>query len=291
MSHFVPVTGDPLMGSRTRRADVLERLKEVGTKEDREIDLAGAALLLAAADRADRDLSPYRRHLDALATDAAATTDGGASVAAQIAALREVIVHRYGYHGDEDTYDDLRNANLMDVIDRRKGLPVALGIVYIHTARRCGSDIVGLNFPAHFLVRIEARGQRAIVDPFDAGRPVDTPELRRRIKDIVGKGGEMTPDHYRAVANREVLVRLQNNIKMRAIAGGDLQRALAILETLTAIVPEETEFWWESALIHHQRGNSEAAIRTLENRLAEAGADDKLQRIEELLRRLRARTH
>ncbi len=35
--------------------------------------------------------------------------------------------HRY--HGDTLTCHDLQNANPMRVIDRRKGLPVALGIL------------------------------------------------------------------------------------------------------------------------------------------------------------------
>ena len=45
----------------------------------------------------------------------------------------------FRYRGDEETYDDLDNANLMRVIERRKGLPVALGILYLYAARSQGS--------------------------------------------------------------------------------------------------------------------------------------------------------
>ena len=49
----------------------------------------------------------------------------------QVAALTGLLVGRHGFRGDNETYDDPRNANLMHVIDRRRGLPVALGILGI----------------------------------------------------------------------------------------------------------------------------------------------------------------
>src|SRR3546814_8592275 len=41
----------------------------------------------------------------------------------------------FGYHGDTESYDDPQNADLVRVIDRRMGLPVSLGVLYIHAAR------------------------------------------------------------------------------------------------------------------------------------------------------------
>ena len=52
------------------------------------------------------------------------------------------------------TYDDPQNADLMAVIDRRRGLPVALGILYIHAARAAGLEASGLNTPDHFLLQL-----------------------------------------------------------------------------------------------------------------------------------------
>ena len=56
-------------------------------------------------------------------------------------------------------YDDPHNADLMAVIDRRRGLPVALGILYhpCRARRRAGGR--GLNTPGHFLLRISVEGQ------------------------------------------------------------------------------------------------------------------------------------
>ena len=62
------------------------------------------------------------------------------------------MVGRYGYDGDRLSYDDPRNADLMAVIDRRRGLPVALGILYIHAARAAGFEARGLEFARPFSV-------------------------------------------------------------------------------------------------------------------------------------------
>ncbi len=158
----------------SQRSKLKEALCEIGSREDVDIDLAETALMLAALDRPETSTAAYRGHLAELAGKIAAQADATSSVAMQIAALRKVLVTKFGYEGDAETYDDMRNANLMHVIDRRKGLPVALGILYLHAARAYGSHISGLSFPSHFLLRIEARGQRAIFDPFHGGR-VDEP--------------------------------------------------------------------------------------------------------------------
>ena len=42
----------------------------------------------------------------------------------KVAAIRDVIVGLHGYVGDIETYEDMQNANLMSVINRRKGASV-----------------------------------------------------------------------------------------------------------------------------------------------------------------------
>ena len=79
--------------------------------------------------------------------------------------LAEIVARSYAYRGDSDTYDDLQNADLVRVIERRKGLPVALSILYLHVARAQGWDAEGLAFPAHFLIRVGIDGARHVSIP------------------------------------------------------------------------------------------------------------------------------
>src|SRR5258708_36332460 len=115
----------------------------------------------------------------------------------------------------------------MRVIDRRKGLPVALGILYIHAARAQGWDMAGLAFPGHFLVRLQDAGTRLILDPFHGGKPREAAELRDLLKAITGNEAGLTPAHYAPVSDRDGLLRLQNNPKPRLIDSRQLGEAMA----------------------------------------------------------------
>src|SRR6266404_4852370 len=163
--------------------DAIAYLRGVGAAADGAIDVAEAALHLASFRRPRVALGRYREHLAALAGDVAAALGRepeapAAALTRRIEALRTALVDKNGYRGDRLTYDDLQNANLMRVIDRRRGLPVALGILYLHAARAQGWRMEGLAFPGHFLIRLEAAGERAIIDPFNGGAIRGAAELR-----------------------------------------------------------------------------------------------------------------
>jgi regulator of sirC expression with transglutaminase-like and TPR domain len=264
------------LSSRSEARGVLMRLAVAD--DDASIDLGEAALALAAFERPDRAMTPYRGHLDDLAAEvgaACADSDGG--TAAQVNALRAVIVERYGYAGDDETYDDVRNANLMWVIDRRRGLPVSLGILYLHCARRLGWDMVGLNFPGHFLLRLEHQGVRVILDPFSGGNLLNAMDMRGMLKAAAGNAAEMRPDYYQPVSARDVLLRLMNNIKLRHVASDDVPRALGVLERMRLFAPDEPSIWRETGLLEAHLGNRAAAVEALETFIS-LSDNDRLRR-------------
>ena len=121
-------------------SDPRAALEAIGVLPDVEIDIGDAALQLARVDAPDADWQAARAHLSELARDAVelADTIGTNDLSVRAEALAGLIAGRYAYAGDAETYDDLANANLISVIRRRKGLPVALGIIWLHTARAAG---------------------------------------------------------------------------------------------------------------------------------------------------------
>jgi len=251
-----------------RRAEILNALEAVGRQPDEMIDLAEAALLLAALDYPETDLAPYRRHLAALASNLAdipvlerETLDGRA------AALTQVLAEQHGHTGDRRTYEDLQNANLIRVIDRRKGLPVALGILYIHAARAQGWRASGINFPGHFLISVEDDDERIILDPFEGGLQVDLPRLQLMLKTALGADAELQPEYYASMTNRGVLLRLQNNIKKRVLDTGDNQRGAAVVDGMLAIAPEIPDLWREAAELRAELGEMRSALNALDRLL------------------------
>jgi regulator of sirC expression with transglutaminase-like and TPR domain len=271
------------------RQELEAQLRRYGGLEDAAIDLADAALLLAALDRPRVSLARYRHHLEELARDAAAEEAGDAALDRRIGTLNETLRGRHGYEGDELTYDDLQNANLMRVIDRRKGLPVALAILYLHTARAQGWAIEGLNFPGHFLLRLELDGERAILDPFHGRTVPGTPALRELLKTSLGEEAELRPHHTAPVGNRDILLRLQNNIKLRLVEQQRPQEALEILDSMLMLAPRDAALWREAGMLHGHLENLRAALLAFEQVLDLADVEPLRHEAAGFIQKIRAR--
>jgi len=283
--------------------EIRDLLKAIGAQADESIDLAEAALILAAERAGPVALEPYRAHLDDLArriAQAAGTqvadaqvaeeSEGAQSVESRIAALNQVLINDLRYSGDEKDYDNLENANLVRVIDRRRGLPVTLGILYLHGARAQGWPAEGLSFPSHFLIRVEgADGRRAILDPFNGGRTLDAAGLRELLKSMVGSTAELAPSQYEPTSNREILVRLQNNIKLRLLRHGELDDALALVKSMLLFAPDEIMLWRETGMMQLRLGDLPSAVLSLEQFVARAPNSTTRHRTTVLLQDLRSR--
>ncbi|MET1028891.1 MAG: transglutaminase-like domain-containing protein [Dongiaceae bacterium] len=238
-------------------------LRVIGAEPEQPIDVAEAALAFAAIDYPNEDLAVYREHLQLIGRDLQQLAqleditmdDPDATLAIRVDMLRNVLATRHGYRGDEASYDDLQNANLMRVIDRRRGLPVALSILYIHAARSQDWQIEGVNFPGHFMVRLRVGNRAAILDPFDQGATRSITDLREKLKSTAGEKAELRPDHSAAVSDRDILLRLQTNIKLRLVQEGELQRAADVVERMLWIAPDQAALWREAGLIQHRLGH------------------------------------
>jgi len=263
-------------------------LRELGALGEGVLPIAEAALALASFERPRVGFKRYRDHLRLLARDVGRHPGAAGELADRARALSEIILLKYGYSGDELSYDDLQNANLMRVVDRRKGLPVALGILYIHAARAQGWDIAGLAFPGHFLVRLADRAGRVIVDPFNGGQICGAAELRELLKAAAGQDRELSPEHYTEVSDRDVLLRLQNNLKARLLQAQDHQRALNVIETMLMLAPDLAELWREAGMLHRHLGNLRAAGAALEQYVVRAPDGVARHQAAAILQQLRA---
>lgn len=238
------------------------------------LDIAEAALLFAALDRPRVGLARYREQLGDMVSSAGALDDcASAEAAAQ--RMVDVIAKGFNFRGDDLTYDDLQNANLIRVLDRHKGLPVSLGILYMHVGRAHGWQMTGINFPSHFLVSVEGKRSRALLDPF-AGRVLESAsDVRAFLKAIAGKDAELSPDQMAPMSDRSVLLRLQNNIKARLASQEKFADAARVATRMLRLAPGNWQLAREAALLHARAGSYRAAQALLNGFASRAqdGAD------------------
>lgn len=261
--------------------EALDYLDQVGRTPDSEIDLFEAALALSAQNHPGASLDKYRNHRIKLAEDTQAIhaewiKDHPDDLYAKIHALGEAFTRRHGYIGDDFRYNDLQNADLMRVIDRRLGLPIALSILCITVGKDLGWPVVGVNFPAHYVIRMEEGGNRQIIDPFQGCIVLAANDLREILKTTMGPRAELSATYFEPAANRETLIRLQNNIKLRQVEAEDYHSAIATVDIMKRVAPEEFRLDFDSGVLLSRLERPAAAIEALERYVAKVpNAKDK----------------
>ena len=237
-------------------------IANLGLLEDDEIELDHAALALSELDHEGIDLEPYLALLDEIGERLEIVGEEADTAAEQAAVLAQVFAGEFGFAGDAASYDAPLNADLIRVLDRRRGLPVSLSILYVAAARNMGWTAHVLGTPGHVLVRIGAEVP-VLIDPFNGGVPVSETQVAALLYGALGPDAILREEHLAPLDNRSVLVRLLRNQASRAEQAGDLARALTVHERIVTVAPNNPDVWWELARLQVQAREIESARHSL----------------------------
>ncbi len=256
--------------------DLRDNLKSLAGKADEDIDLISGALTLALASHPDLSLDKYCHHLEKITKEVdlchqefmSAGADDDVFV--RLAALKNVLVDTYGYKGDEDAPGHLQNASLIRVIDRGIGLPISLCVLYISVGEALGWNLDGLNIPGHFSCRLEKDGQRLIFSPVDQCKILEAHDIRQFVKDVFGEHAELSADYYEGVGKRDILIILQNHVKLRQIELEDYDGALESVELMQLVDPHEFRLLLDAGVLYARSNQPFKAIDALEEYIKKA---------------------
>ncbi len=249
-------------------------------------DLAAAALEISRLFQPG--LEP-RRWLQALDRHAAAIRERVPSAAPdseKVRLLGAYLFDELGFSGDRDDYDAARNSFLDQVLERRRGLPITLSVLYVALARRLGLQAAGIGFPSHFLVLVYDEKGARVLDPFAGGRWLSVEDLNARLKGLYGEGApsvEAQPGLLRPAATREILVRMLRNLKARYQEQGDALNSLVAIEAILGLEPDLIEEIGDRALAYRDLGYSSAAAVDLRRYLAATDDAREVARMQGLL--------
>lgn len=117
--------------------------------------------------------------------------------------LNEFFFGIWRFDGDREDYYNPANSCIDRILERRLGIPVTLGILYIELARRVGLRLVGVSFPSHFMVRPIAAVHAEpadevefVIDVFGRGEVLFVEDVEERFGRLMAQnkgGGEGRP--------------------------------------------------------------------------------------------------
>ena len=188
----------------------VERFSEIAAQPEPTLD--ELSLALAGEFRAV-DPEPALATLDDLAAELGVTA--GEGPAEEVEALRAVLGGRHGFTGDQDEYDHPDNSMLDLVLERRRGLPILLSVVYVEVARRAGIAVAGVGLPGHYVVGHFGQAPPLLLDPFRGGAPLEATAPLELV---------------RAWSAHETALRMLNNLVGSYVRRADLVRAIRAAE-------------------------------------------------------------
>lgn len=231
-------------------------------RPDGDIDLARAALAIAAEEYAGLRTGPYLAKLDALALDVEEAATGGDEMGV-LAALIDRLGRVEGFRGNREDYGDPRNSFLNEVLDRRVGIPLSLSLVYMLVGKRVGLSMAGIAFPGHFLSRCDLDEGFVVLDAFDGGRQLSLEDCQQLLKSF-SRDAPFEREMLEPASHRSILFRMLANLKGAYLKTGEERRALRALERMLMLAPGHPGLHRDRGLLLFELGRPEEALRDLE---------------------------
>jgi regulator of sirC expression with transglutaminase-like and TPR domain len=268
--------------TRIRGQEIRRRFEKLVGKPGELIDLAQAALLVAAEEETHVDVAHYLAVLDELGRSGAARV--ASSPGAGIEAFNKFFFEEKRFRGNQSEYYDPHNSFLHDVLERHVGIPITLSIVYMEVGTRAGLETQGVGMPGHFIVRARETGslEAALVDPFD-GRVIDRDICQARLDELFEGNVSLTDEHLRTSSAREILVRLLTNLKAIYTRARLYPKALAAVERILLVMPDDPSEQRDRGALLAQMGRLPEAIWATQLYLQLAPRADDAEQVKEQL--------
>lgn len=136
------------------------------------------------------------------------------------------------------------NANHMlvsEVMTYRTGIPVSLTMILVQFLRQVGFRADGVNFPGHYLLRVQVRKDRFWYINPNNGKLLDWQALEALYFSLLGKldDEEMPKEALQPASDKETVSKLINTLKSYYMQQEELQHSLNCVDLLLRLHPDD----------------------------------------------------
>lgn len=176
----------------------------------------------------------------------------------------------------QDDFHPVRpEAALLDhVLQRKRGQPLALGLLALELARQLGIELVGINFPGHFLLQVP--GADHLLDP-SGGRRLYAIDCRSLLARQFGPHMPLRAEHMAVATPRQMLQRLSRNLRQLHTRHGQPLAALRDAERVLELGPGISSDYLARAGLYQQLDCPQAERYDVEHALLLT--DDPVQQL------------
>jgi len=208
---------------------------------------------------------------------------------ALLAHLHQFLFDEQGFSGNGEEYYDVTNSYVPTVMKSKRGLPIALSLIYKVVADRIGLRCWGIGLPGHFIIGVDV-GESApmLIDPFSGGQMLTLDEAQQRMQDTYGEEAEWSDELLQPVSNLHWLTRMIQNLLHVFAANRQYSDLAAMLELEMLLWPRQTHLKRDLALVLARLNLSQPAALWLNDYLRSNPDDPQKGDLEQLLEVLSA---
>jgi regulator of sirC expression with transglutaminase-like and TPR domain len=260
--------------------------------EDEGFPLLEAAVSIGQDEYPDLDVQGVLGDVDLLLSRLRRRCPEDAEPLQRLRALNQFFFRDMGFGGNVNHYHDPDNSLINVMLKTRRGIPISLAVLWLELAQGLGLKARGVNFPGHFLVKINLPNGQVVIDPF-TGQSLSREELSERLEPYRRRNGlvddfEVPVGLYlQAAPSRDIIARMLRNLKEIHRTSEDWLRLIAVQDRLLLLLPEAWTEYRDRGLAWAEMGDARLAVADLEVYVAHT--DDALDRdaIEQRMQELR----
>ena len=230
----------------------------------RDFDLARGALYIAAEDSPAVDVEESTSMLDNLAGEVRERLEPSMDLPAKLRALSSYLGDTQGYSSDDEDHFNPRNLYLDQVLARRKGMPIALSLVYSEVGARLGMLFEIIDLPNRLVLRTPSQDEDIYMDPHQPAELMTREECGKLARDIFGGMVYLSEEYFKPCTKKQLLVNLLSNLKMTHVRRRDYQHAIAAADRVALLDPYMGSNLKERAWMLYRTHRYTEAIEDLE---------------------------
>jgi len=238
-------------------------------------DLTVLALELARDAYPDLDFNPVLTWIRARGAELRSLVLRTSGERETLELVARVIAAEHGITGDPAAYDEADGSFLNQVVQKQRGIPISLSVLYMAVCREAGIELQGVSTPMHFLTRLDAPEGPLFFDAFDGHRILTHDETIQWLSERTGMPGRPIARSLQPVDTRNIVVRMLTNLKVLYARQENWSAAWPVQNRLLALNPSEYTERRDLALIAVRACRPGTAIRLIRSLLKNCPETDR----------------
>lgn len=238
-SLMMGLTNDnPLLNERIKNlideiyfSEIDSKFKELSQKEGDILE--EAVFLMASYGYPELDMEKYKHELDVmgeklnisvekLKTNTLIPQGDPLHV---INIINNFLFYQQGFKGNTENFYEPENTFFNDVMERKKGIPISLSILYLLICKRLNLPTYGVNLPAHFIIKYVDERDEFYIDPYNNGIVISKSEAIKFLSRIGLTKEDFDSISFLKIADdKDIIRRSLNNLVNIYTRSGDLQK-------------------------------------------------------------------